>query len=493
MTFPAKNRRAQYESMSRGDLIEALCAADREPSAENVRLLHELQVHQVELEMQNKQLREAQEQLEESRSRYADLFDLAPVAYLVFDRNGAIEDANLAAATLLRMNRSAMIGLPLSRIVNIGEKQTFANHIERCFDEELRVTSELTVTVRGRGELALQVVSTPLVDAPTGRVRSCRTMLNDVTRLKRSEGIFRYLSSTTEAFTGSLDVSATLATIAKACVPMVADACFVDLCDDEDAPLRRAAIETAGRNQEAHDLLKRHAYDSTWRRYEAQLTKTLTPVFEPASAAAIGATLEQQLGARALLLLPLVGRTRPIGVLGAIMTQSGRLYSLQDFELAQDVARRAAMALDNALTYEHLQELFQQRPHRRTQSEPPPAHEVVPAPAESRPRPVVLLLDKDEESRAALRDALQARGFAVIETDDTHDTSKYLRATSTPPIAVVADEQCIDGHDGEPFKVSRLIIVGQKAKTGHLASALGAVACFEKPVPIDQLLESIDD
>lgn len=490
MIFPVKNRRTEYESMSRGDLIEALCAADREPSAENIRLLHELQTHQVELEMQNKQLREAQEQLEESRSRYADLFDLAPVAYLVFDRNGTIEDANLAAATLLRMNRSALVGLPFSRAVNISEKQTFADHIARCFDEELRVTTDLTVNVRGRGDVALQVVSTPLVDQPTGQVRSCRTMLNDVTRLKRSEGIFRFLSSTTEALAASLDVKATLAAIAKACVPMLADVCFVDLCDEDGSPLHRAEIQIAGKNREGFDILKRHAHDPTWRRYEAQLTKTLTPVFEPASAAAIGATTEQQLGARALILLPLVGRTRTIGVLGAAMTQSGRLYSLQDFELAQDVARRAAMALDNALTHEQLKALFDGNAPLRSDSQPPA--EIAPA-AESRPRPVVLVLDKDEESRAVLRDALQSRGFAVIDTDDTHDTTKYLRATSTPPIAIVADEQCIAGHDREPFGVARLIIVGQKAKTSELASAFGAVACFEKPVPIEQLIESIDD
>ncbi len=375
MTFPMKSRRAEYESMSRGELIDALCATDRQPSAENVRLLHELQVHQVELEMQNKQLRDAQQQLEESRSRYADLFDLAPVAYCVFDRNGTIEDANLAAAALLRMNRSALVGLPFSRVVTIAEKQTFANHVSRCFEEELRVTSELTVTVRGRGEVVLQAVSTPLLDGPTGRAKACRTMLNDITRLKRSEATFRFLASITEALSSSLDVKATLNAVAKACVPMLADACFVDLCegDDDDAPLRRVDIQLATPNAEATDLLRRHAYDPAWRKYEAQLVATLTPVFEPASAAAIGATLESQLGARALLLLPLVGRTRRLGVLGALMSHSGRVYSLQDFELAQDVARRAAMALDNALAYEQIQELVDGRPRPSVQEQHPGA------------------------------------------------------------------------------------------------------------------------
>jgi PAS domain S-box-containing protein len=480
--------------MTRGELIDALCAADRQPSAENVRLLHELQIHQVELEMQNKQLRDTQEQLEESRGRYADLFDLAPVAYCVLDRNGTIEDANLAASTLLRMSRSSLVGLPFSRVVTIAEKQTFANHIARCFEEELRVTSELTVTVRGRGEVILQAVSTPLLDGPTGRAKACRTMLNDITRLKRSETTFGFLASITEALSSSLDVKATLNAVVKACVPMLADACFVDLCDGEDdAPLRRVETQLATTNPAELDLLRRHAYDPAWRKYEAQLVATLTPVFEPASAAALGATLESQLGARALLLLPLVGRTRRLGVLGALMSHSGRVYSLQDFELAQDVARRAAMALDNALAYEQIQELVDGRPRSSNLQVPlTPPQTIVPA-AESRPRPVLIVLDRDEESRSAMRDALQSRGFAVIDTDDALHTAKYLRATATPPVAVIADERVIEGQDVALFRTSRVIVIGPKARTSELARTFGAIACFEKPVSIDDLLATIDD
>ena len=71
-------------------------------------MVHELQVHQIELEMQNEELRTAQEALEESRARYFDLYDLAPVGYLTLSPKGTILAANLKAADLLRAQRGAL-------------------------------------------------------------------------------------------------------------------------------------------------------------------------------------------------------------------------------------------------------------------------------------------------------------------------------------------------------------------------------------------------
>ena len=68
-------------------------------------MIHELQVHQIELEMQNEQLRQTQAELEAALTKYTDFYDFAPVAYLTLDERGLILEANLTAATMLGVER----------------------------------------------------------------------------------------------------------------------------------------------------------------------------------------------------------------------------------------------------------------------------------------------------------------------------------------------------------------------------------------------------
>ena len=81
-------------------------------------LLHELQVHMVELEMQNEEMRGTQTELEDSKSRYKELYDFAPVGYVTLDRFGLIHEANLTATTLLNVTRAALIGKHLQSFMD---------------------------------------------------------------------------------------------------------------------------------------------------------------------------------------------------------------------------------------------------------------------------------------------------------------------------------------------------------------------------------------
>ena len=93
--------------------------------AEARQVLHELLVHQIELEMQNEELRSTREQLEASRVRYFDLYDLAPVGYFTLSRGGRTLEANLTDATLLGVARSALSGKQLSRFIPADHAHTF--------------------------------------------------------------------------------------------------------------------------------------------------------------------------------------------------------------------------------------------------------------------------------------------------------------------------------------------------------------------------------
>ena len=110
------------------------------------RLLHELQVHQIELEMQNEDLRRAQEELEASRARYFDLYDLAPVGYFTLSEQGLILEANLTAAKLLgvaqrRSGQAALVPLYFPRGPGHplrARKQLFATGAPQAWELRLR-------------------------------------------------------------------------------------------------------------------------------------------------------------------------------------------------------------------------------------------------------------------------------------------------------------------------------------------------------------------
>ena len=92
-------------------------------------LLHELQVHQIELEMQNVELRESHIALDIARTRYFDLYDLAPVGYLTLNEHGLIQQANLTLASQLNVTRNTLIQQPLSKFILKADQDIFyLNH-----------------------------------------------------------------------------------------------------------------------------------------------------------------------------------------------------------------------------------------------------------------------------------------------------------------------------------------------------------------------------
>jgi PAS domain-containing protein len=114
---PAAERRRQAEEIARKEAVQT--SEDLESrSPEGIRqTLHELRVHQIELEMQNEELRRAQAELEAARARYFDLYDLAPVGYCTLSEQGLILETNLTAATLLGVARGALVQQPISRFI----------------------------------------------------------------------------------------------------------------------------------------------------------------------------------------------------------------------------------------------------------------------------------------------------------------------------------------------------------------------------------------
>jgi PAS domain S-box-containing protein len=154
------------------------------------RIVHELQVHQEELEAQNEELRETQQLLEASRDRYADLYDFAPISYATLDGKGHICEINLTGATILGRERSRLLGTLFSVSVAKGDLGRFHDHLRQCQQATGPVTTELTLVVHGRNPIPVELHSVPILDF-TGRTTMYRTAITDITERKQAEKILR--------------------------------------------------------------------------------------------------------------------------------------------------------------------------------------------------------------------------------------------------------------------------------------------------------------
>lgn len=106
-------------------------------------MLHELGVHQIELEMQNQELREAQVALDAARDRYFDLYDLAPVGYFAVSEHGTVRQANLTAARMLGLVRSALQNKTLSRFILNEDQDIYYLHRKNLLESELAQSFDL--------------------------------------------------------------------------------------------------------------------------------------------------------------------------------------------------------------------------------------------------------------------------------------------------------------------------------------------------------------
>jgi len=176
----------RQRALERARGLSLATADDSSLSVEDARdLLHELRVHQIELELQNGELRASQEQLELTRARYFDLYDLAPVGYLTIAEDGIVLEANLTAASLLDAPRSAIVKRAWTRFVLPADQDVLFKHRRELFTSGLPRTCELRL-MKASGEPFWVRIESRIAGGEGGS-RVCRTILSDITEHKRWE------------------------------------------------------------------------------------------------------------------------------------------------------------------------------------------------------------------------------------------------------------------------------------------------------------------
>jgi PAS domain S-box-containing protein len=353
-----------FDRMSKGELIRELkkLEAGRPSAADDAasspeRLIHELHVHQVELEMQNRELREAQEHLEASRARYADLYDFAPVGYCTLGPEGEIREINLAGAVLLGVAREGLLGRSFASAATLADRRHFLTHVKQCLQENARVTSELTLPLRGRGARVVQVVSEPLRDE-AGVTTACRTVFSDISERKQLESKLRLLAEAGETLASSLDYATTLEAVARLAVPALADLCMVDVLGEAGKVERPVVLFADPAKQKSlADKVRQLSPRAGWQTPQAGVIESGQPML----LAEVSGRLRERLAdddahadalraadVRSLMVVPLSAHGRAFGALTFFAAESGRRYTPADLSLAQALASRTAVAMDNA-------------------------------------------------------------------------------------------------------------------------------------------------
>ena len=152
-------------------------------------ILHELRVHQIELEMQNEELRLAQSELDVARVRYFDLYDLAPVGYFTVSEKGLILEANLTAATQLGSTRNALVKLPITRFILKEDQDIYYMYRKRLIKTGMPQECELRM-LDNDGTMHWAHLAASVVQDADGALLG-RIVMSDISERKRAEDELR--------------------------------------------------------------------------------------------------------------------------------------------------------------------------------------------------------------------------------------------------------------------------------------------------------------
>lgn len=176
------------------------------------RALHELQVHQIELEMQNEQLRQTRAELENSRARYFELYDLAPVGYFTTNEEGVLTEVNLTAASMLGLTKKDMLKVLFSRFILPGDLGIYYKNRRQLFEIGDKQVYELRLLRKETDPFWARIEATLVTDAVG--MPTCRAVLSDITEhklaeetLKKSMSLYNDLVETSQDLIFQCDAS----------------------------------------------------------------------------------------------------------------------------------------------------------------------------------------------------------------------------------------------------------------------------------------------
>ncbi|MDR4504250.1 MAG: sigma 54-interacting transcriptional regulator [Candidatus Scalindua sp.] len=177
-------RKLKSKTNLKGDLLNADVLKMSNEDA--CRLAYELQVHQIELEMQNEELRKAQGDLESSRDKYTFLYDHAPAGYFTINEKGLIQEANLTGAVMLGTEQRQLIAQPFSKFIARADQDKYYLLRNHLFKNTKNMVCDLVMIRRDSTQFHARIDCTVKYDEMRCS-RQCMAMVTDITRQKQAE------------------------------------------------------------------------------------------------------------------------------------------------------------------------------------------------------------------------------------------------------------------------------------------------------------------
>jgi PAS domain S-box-containing protein len=300
----------------------------------------------------------AEEAIKQSELLYHTVIEQATENILLVEaETRRIVESNPAFQKTLGYAEEELSSLTLYDIV-VADRKSIDLNIRRTLEHRRRFVGERKYR-RKDGSLVDVEVSASII-LRNGRETLC-IVAHDVTERKKNEEMQRFLADAGASLSSSLDYRTTLSRMARLAVPYLADWCVVDILE-EDGSLDRLAMahQDAEKVALARELEKRYPPVPDSPRGVAQVVRTgqselvseiSESLVEEAARDAEHREILRRLGLKSYVIVPLIARGRTLGAISLVSAESGQRYGPAELKLAEELARRAALAVDNARLY----------------------------------------------------------------------------------------------------------------------------------------------
>jgi PAS domain S-box-containing protein len=302
----------------------------------------------------------AEAALREREDQLRLITDAVPALISYVDSQQRYRFNNKAYEEWFGHTRTEVYGRHLRELLGEAAYEAIRPHVEAALRGE-RVTYEMILPYKEGGARYASAAYIPDVDE-RGEVRGFVAVVTDMTERKHREELRAFLAEASTTLASSLDYQATLSSVARLAVPHVADWCAVDVAGDGGEILRLAVAHVDPEKVRwAEELQQLYPHDPDAPQGVPAVIRTGKPelyaeipdsLLEASARDEEHLRLLREVGFTSAMVVPLVARGRVFGAITFVTSESGRRYTEEDLAFAEDLGRRAGIAVDNAQLYE---------------------------------------------------------------------------------------------------------------------------------------------